>query len=159
MRVLVSGIIGIFLLGGVVSAQYETTAPAPPPAAPTSPTPASQARANVRAEVNTAATHAGFASEGGNLGYVRLHLRHALNCLEGPRGANFNKSWGNVCEGQGNGILTDLKSTPNGSTMIVLARQADAIALKGIRTAKLADAKASARQVASLLRQIARKLK
>lgn len=86
-------------------------------------------------------------------------LGHALNCLEGPKGKNFNKAWGNVCEGQGNGILTDLKSAAAGSTLIALARKADDIALKGVKTTSLAHAKSSARQVASLLDQIAKTLK
>ncbi|HEV8338535.1 MAG TPA: hypothetical protein VGR25_02625 [bacterium] len=162
MKALLSGIALILLFaGGVAYAQYSTPAPPPPAPAPASPAPASpspraQAPANVKAEVTTAATHAGFAAKGGNFPYVRLHLGHALNCLEGPKGKNFNKSWGNVCEGQGNGILTDLKSAP---TLIALARKADGIALKGTKTTSLVEAKSAAQQVAGLLSQIAKQLK
>lgn len=158
MKALLYGIVLVLLLaGGIADAQYET--PAPPPAPPpASPAPKAQT-ANVKAEVTTAATHAGFAAKGGNLTYVRQHLGHALNCLEGPRGENFNRAWGNVCEGQGNGILIDLKLAPMGSTLMALARKADEIAIKGTKTTSLAQAKPAAQQVASLLTQIGKKLK
>ncbi len=154
----------LLFAGGVAYAQYSTPAPpppAPPPASPVpaSPTPRAQAPANVKAEVTTAAAHAGFAAKGGTLPYVRQHLGHALNCLEGPSGPNFNRAWGNVCEGQGSGILTDLKSAPLGSTLIALARKADGIALKGTQTTSLAQAKSAAQQVTTLLNEIAKQLK
>ncbi len=41
---------------------------------------------------------------------TRLHLQHTINCLEGPSGKNFQRSSAYPCEGQGSGIIPDLKS-------------------------------------------------
>ena len=40
----------------------------------------------------------------------KTHLQHTLNCLDGPRGEGFNAAPGNPCQGQGNGILNDLRA-------------------------------------------------
>jgi hypothetical protein len=41
---------------------------------------------------------------------VSLHLHHVVNCLVGPNDPMFDKAAGNPCQGQGNGILPDIKA-------------------------------------------------
>ncbi|MCS7173546.1 MAG: hypothetical protein N0A24_09230 [Armatimonadetes bacterium] len=106
-----------------------------------------------KVQARTAATHAGFAAGGDSMSYVEQHLGHALNCLEGPRGRNFNRAWGHVCEGQG--ILVDLRADRAGMSWILVAEAADELAVKGLRSRDLAQRKNAARGVAELLRLIA----
>ena len=64
--------------------------------------------AGLQTEVKTALTHAGFAAKYDTLTEVTLHLHHVVNCLVGPRDKMFDASAGNPCEGQGNGITSDI---------------------------------------------------
>lgn len=114
---------------------------------------------DVKGQLATAITHAGFAADGQSIAYVRTHLGHALNCLEGTRGKNFNAAWGNVCQGQGNGILVDLASASGGAVVILVASQADALALAGTKRANLAEMKVAAKGVVALLKVVAENLK
>jgi hypothetical protein len=52
----------------------------------------------------------GELQRGGAIVTAHLHLQHTINCLEGPSGKNFQRSSAYPCEGQGNGIIPDLKS-------------------------------------------------
>lgn len=106
-------------------------------------------------QARTAATHAGFAAGGDSASYVDTHLGHALNCIEGPKGKNFNASWGNVCEGQGNGILVDLRANRQGMAWMLVAEAADQLAVAGIRSKELNQKKNAAKGVAALLRLVA----
>jgi hypothetical protein len=63
-----------------------------------------------REQLTTAKTHAGFAAAANTLPGVRQHTGHAVNCLVGSSDQRFDKQWGNVCEGQGNGALADLRA-------------------------------------------------
>jgi hypothetical protein len=121
----------------------------PQPAAPLT------APADLRAQLRTAIQHAGFAAGGDSLGYVRLHLGHALNCIEGPAGKNFDRAWGNVCLGQGSGILTDLRSAPGGTPYRAVIEHADALAAAGVAGRDLGEVKAIAKAVGALLTVIA----
>ena len=40
----------------------------------------------------------------------QIHLQLVINCLEGSNGRHFKAAVGHVCQGQGNGILPDLKA-------------------------------------------------
>jgi hypothetical protein len=62
-------------------------------------------------EIKTAATHAGYAEKYDSMKEVSLHLRHVLNCLIGPSDKRFDKAAGDPCQGQGNGILPDIKAS------------------------------------------------
>jgi len=125
---------------------------------PVSPAAQSQGR-GVTGQLATAITHAGFAANGDSLGYIRQHLGHALNCLEGQGGPNFNRAWGNVCQGQGNGILADLKTTPGGAVFLRVAEHADSLAASGVKTAERAEARIAAKAVGALLTVIQDSLK
>lgn len=113
----------------------------------------------VKIQVETARTHAAFAAGGDSISYVQQHLGHALNCLEGPKGANFHASWGNVCQGQGNGILVDLKGVPNNTSLMTLAREAGATAIQGLKKQSVSEAKPSAKKTADLLQKLGERLK
>jgi hypothetical protein len=70
---------------------------------------AQDAVAAARTQLTTARFHAGeLAQRGSALATTQLHLRHVINCLEGPQGKDFTAAAGNPCQGQGNGVLVDL---------------------------------------------------
>jgi len=148
--VTVLGVVGLLLLGlaGVGYTDYHTRQQTPGAAA-----------SGVRRQIETAVTHAGFAAGGQSLAYVQQHLGHALNCIEGKGGRNFNAAWGHVCEGQGNGILTDLRGAAGGAAVQPLVEHADALAVTGVKTRDLTTARAAAAGVSALLKVAAEYLK
>lgn len=151
MRVVtVLGVVGLLLLGlaGVGYPDYHARQQTP--AAPA---------AGVRKQIETAVTHAGFAAGGQSLAYVQQHLGHALNCIEGKGGRNFNAAWGHVCEGQGNGILNDLRGASGGAAVRPLVEHADGLAVTGVKTRDLTTARAAAAGVSALLKVAAEYLK
>jgi hypothetical protein len=115
--------------------------------------------ADVRTQVRTAITHARFAAESAGLAGVEQHLGHALNCIEGPRGRNFNRAWGHPCEGQGNGILVDLRTTAGGADLVLVAEHAGSLAVAGTKSRSLNEARMAARGVGALLSVIADNLR
>jgi len=60
-------------------------------------------------ELATAAAHAGMAAGAEAPQMVKSHLQHVINCLEGPKGADFVAALGNPCGGQGDGAIPDSK--------------------------------------------------
>lgn len=67
--------------------------------------------ASLRAQLRVTIFHATeLAQRAGNPQVALLHTQHVMNCLEGPRGPNFNPASGYPCQGQGMGILEDLKA-------------------------------------------------
>jgi hypothetical protein len=61
-------------------------------------------------ELQTAIFHATeLAQRGDAVAASKLHVQHVLNCLEGPAGANYKAAAGFPCQGQGNGVIPDLK--------------------------------------------------
>jgi hypothetical protein len=82
----------------------------PGASAQTQPQPSSPI-ASLRAQLRVASFHAReLAQRAGNSQLALLHTHHVMNCLEGPRGPNFNQASGYPCQGQGAGILEDLKT-------------------------------------------------
>ena len=70
----------------------------------------------------TAMKHAELAVNAKSVIEIQMHLHHALNCLEGKSGKDYNASFGDPCNGRG--ALATLKSgTPD------MARADNAIAL------------------------------
>jgi hypothetical protein len=63
--------------------------------------------ADIAAELATAQTHAGLAAKAPAIDGIHMHMHHALNCLEGPGGADFDKTNMNPCASQGNGAIPD----------------------------------------------------
>ena len=65
---------------------------------------------DVRKELQTAIFHSSELAQRGNaVAGAKLHLQHVINCLEGPNGTNFKAAVGYPCDGQGRGIIPDLK--------------------------------------------------
>ncbi len=152
MRLVVVLIVTGLLLAaatGFAGAQYQY---------PSQTKPAAQS-ADVKTELKTAITHAGFAAGADSMNGVVQHLGHTLNCIEGSRGKNFNESWGNVCQGQGNGILEDLKAASGGAEFALVAQAADALAASGMKSKNLGETKLAAKGVAALLTVIAENMK
>ena len=117
------------------------------------------AAADVKTQVKTAVTHSGFAADGTSMAYVQQHLGHALNCIEGKGGKNFNASWGNVCEGQGSGILTDLRGASGSAAVMPLVQHADGLAVNGVKSSDLTTARLAAKGVQALLKVVAENVK
>lgn len=141
-------IVAIALTFGIVAVAY---APYHTQQAP----PAESTSGAFKAQARTASTHAGFAAEGSSMSSVKEHLGHVVVCIEGAKGKNVNSSWMNPCSGQGGGVLNDLKASKNGATWTLVAQSADSLALAGIKSTALADAKNAARGVSELMRLIA----
>ena len=60
-------------------------------------------------EVATAAAHAGMAAGAESPQMVKTHLQHVINCLQGPKGANYTAALGNPCASLGDGAIPDAK--------------------------------------------------
>ncbi|TMI81612.1 MAG: hypothetical protein E6H04_06240 [Bacillati bacterium ANGP1] len=101
------------------------------------------AETGLAGELKTAITHAGFAAKYDTLQEVSLHLHHAINCIVGPDDSMFDKAAGNPCQGQGKGILPDIKAKmgidPEYQAAWWLAHLAD----EAIKMGDLAKAKAA----------------
>ena len=105
----------------------------------------------IRQQLQTAVFHAKNAANQGAISSAVLHLGHALNCIEGTKGANFDASWGHVCEGQGQGIAVDLQGLPQFRQVRLLVEAADALAVAGVKSGDLAATRNAAKGVAALL--------
>ena len=67
--------------------------------------------AAAKTQLTTAIFHSGeLAQRGTAVAASKTHLQHTMNCLEGSNGPNFNPTPGNPCQGQGNGIISDLQA-------------------------------------------------
>lgn len=108
-------------------------------------------------ELQTATTHAGLAAGYSTVRDIELHLHHVVNCIEGKKGKNYFKPSGDVCEGMGNGLLSDLKdSGMAGAHALPYAEIASTVAMRGIAMGMnkdVARAKASAQAAKVILEQ------
>ncbi|MBI4277594.1 MAG: hypothetical protein HY660_03975 [Armatimonadetes bacterium] len=142
----VVGVIALVLgLPRLAYAPYHTQ-PSQPPAASGSPLDAA------RKQLDTARTHAGFATSAGSLSGVHQHAGHAVNCLVGNKDKRFDRQWGNPCEGQGSGALVDLKAA--GTRAAEALKITDEAARVGTDTLSAKDvgtAQAGAKKLAGLL--------
>ncbi|CUW38990.1 conserved exported protein of unknown function [Magnetospirillum sp. XM-1] len=60
-----------------------------------------------KAQVTTAAAHAGMAATAAELKMVKGHLQHVINCLVGPAGEGYDAAQANPCKDQGFGAIPD----------------------------------------------------
>jgi len=100
--------------------------------------------AGMKAELKTAITHAGFAAKYDSLNEVTLHLHHVINCLVGPADKMFDKAAGNPCQGQGKGILPEIKAKMGVDAEYQEAWWLAHLANEAISMKNLAQAKAAA---------------
>lgn len=129
------------LLAGAVSAQYGDYGRQQPATGGT----------DLKAELTTARTHANNAAGSEALRNVQSHLTHVVNCLEGKTGRNYNQAEGNPCEGQGSGIIPDLRGAQGGAAWMAVAEAAADLALKGSKLTDMTSARNAARGAAALL--------
>ncbi len=153
IAVLLAAVVVLFA-GTAAYSQYDYPSTPPPSPPPGQPAPAGLSA--VKAQAKVAATHAGFAAQGTSVSYAKEHLGHALMCIEGPKGKNVKPSWENPCKGMGNGVLVDLQKIKANPSLLEKARTADASAVAALKSTTLARIKAAAKQVSTLMAQIAK---
>jgi len=99
-------------------------------------------------QMKTVIEHSRLAQEANTLASVKVHLQHVVNCIEGPKGRMFNAGGGNPCQGQGNGLLADMKEAGKEgggyTNAIPWVETAGEIALIGLHADTVARAKAAA---------------
>lgn len=144
--VLVAGLL-LASAGLALGQGYGGYDPTPPPA--TSPASASSNKAET--QLRTAIDHAKNSAGSGAMASAVSHLGHVLNCIEGTKGKNFNASWGHVCQGQGEGILTDIKGAKNANNLVLVLEAADNLATGGVKARDLSAVQNAARGVGALL--------
>ena len=104
--------------------------------------------AELSKEVSTAAEHAGYAADAALLTTTQAHLHHTVNCLVGPNGKGFDESFGNPCNGQGNGAIpetTDAATKTKLESALTVTRQA-------VATSDMTAAKKGASDTAAMLK-------
>jgi len=110
--------------------------------------------AAARAQLTTARFHAGeLAQRGTAVAATQRHLRHVVNCLQGPQGKNFTAAAGNPCQGQGNGAIVDLQAASasghaGAGKALTFANAALAVALQGLASNDVNEAQPFAAVVA-----------
>lgn len=152
MRVLVAAAVVVAIALGTATVAY-----APYHQQPAQP--AGSALEKARSQLTTARAHAGFAAEAGTLVGVRQHTGHAVNCLVGASDRRFDRRWGHVCEGQGNGALPDLQAAGTSAQVIKAAQDATQIGLETLGQGNLAAAQAGAKKLAGMLEDVLKSLK
>jgi hypothetical protein len=98
----------------------------------------------MQTELKTAITHAGYAEKYDSMKEVSLHLHHVVNCLVGANDPMYDKASGNPCEGQGNGILPDIKAKMGEDQDYQVAWWLARLGSDAIKMGNLAQAKAAA---------------
>ena len=94
---------------------------------------AEQDQGKATSQIATAIQHAGLSANQEAVEGAMRHLHHAVNCIEGPNGSNFDVSAGYPCAAQeGNGILNDMGDADRGIAILVQA--ANDIAVNGVES-------------------------
>lgn len=143
----------VLLAATAAYAPYHTN-PTPPPPAPGQSSPAGLSA--VKAQAKVAATHAGFAAEAQSVSSAKEHLGHTLVCIEGSKGKNVQAGWGNPCQGMGNGVLVDLERANASASLLQQARSADETAVAALQSTDLAQIKANAKRVSTVMAELAK---
>jgi hypothetical protein len=102
------------------------------------------ADAGMAEELKTAITHAGFAEKYDTMKEVGMHLHHVVNCLVGESDPMFDKAAGNPCQGQGKGILPDIKAKMGEDQEYQVAWWLAHMGSDALKMGNLAQAKAAA---------------
>jgi hypothetical protein len=121
--------------------------------------PSGGALEKARGQLTIAKTHAGFAAAANTLPGVRQHAGHAVNCLVGSSDQRFDRQWGNVCEGQGNGALADLRAAGASAQAVKVAQEATQVGVETLRQNSLIAAQAGAQKLAGMLDDALKALK
>ena len=105
----------------------------------------------MQTELKTAITHAGFAEKYDSMKEVSLHLHHVVNCLVGANDPMYDKASGNPCEGQGSGIMPEIKAKMGEDQEYQVAWWLARLGSDAIKTGNLAQAKAAAHIIGAQL--------
>jgi hypothetical protein len=101
--------------------------------------------ADLGAEITTASTHAGLAAKATDINMVHMHMHHALNCLEGSGGADYDASNANPCAKSGGGAIVDSTDAAQKAKLQAAAAQLKSgLALTDVAAAGKAATDASA---------------
>jgi len=106
--------------------------------------------AGLKNEIAAAAQHAGFASKGGDIKEVHMHLHHTINCLVGPDGQGFAPKELNPCKTLGKGAIPD--ATDDATKKALEA--ANEKAVSGLSENDLAAAQKTSGEVEAMLKDI-----
>lgn len=101
-------------------------------------------------EVAAAGQHAGFAAGAGDIGGVRAHLHHTVNCLVGPEGEGFAAKELNPCKALGNGAIPDTEDATTKDALEAALEKAEA----GLAEEDLDVAKAHASETQKMLKAL-----
>lgn len=121
-------------------------------------TPAQSSVEGIKKQLQTAIFHAGeLAQRGTAVASAQLHTQHVINCLEGEKGPDFKAAVGNVCQGQGNGIIPELKAAQasgvtGADTAIKFANVALTLALQAVQMKDVNEVQPWAKVVAGQLK-------
>jgi len=89
-------------------------------------------------QLETAIYHGKAASGADTVDKMKAHLKHVINCIEGPEGKAFDSSALNPCKGQGNGIIPDLKAVGSeAAKALEHVQESDSIAVSSLEVSDL----------------------
>jgi hypothetical protein len=114
------------------------------------------ADAGMAAELKTAIAHAGYAEKAGAMTDVTMHLHHVVNCLVGPADSMYDKAAGNPCQGQGAGIMPDIKKMMGEDQEYQVAWWLAHMANDAIKMGNMAQAQAAAHIIGLQLTSMAK---
>ena len=112
---------------------------------------------DVKKELQTAFYHAGELAQKGNaVAASKVHVQHVINCLEGTAGADYKQEAGYPCQGQGNGIIPDLKEAagkmPGADKALKEAMTAQTLAVQAVAKTDVNEVQPWAKVVAAHLK-------
>ena len=105
---------------------------------------------DAKSEISIAAGQADLASQANDLPGVKEHLHQALNCIEGPYGADYSRTAANPCANAGMGAIPDSDDPTTSATL----ERAISEARLGLGARALASAQGAASEMAATLKSI-----
>ena len=107
-----------------------------------------------KTELGTAIYHGKASVDSDSADAMKAHLKHAINCIEGPQVKNFDSSELNPCKGQGNGIIPDLKTAgTSGANALQHVQEADNIAVSALGVSDINTLRSNINEVVNHLEQ------
>lgn len=108
------------------------------------------AAADAASEIVNAAQHAEYAAQATSIDVAHAHLHHALNCLVGPNGMDFDATALNPCKGAGNGAIPDTSDAAKQKSLEAAANKAR----EGLKANDLSTAQKDAAETEKMLKAI-----
>ena len=121
---------------------------------------ASEIENKVLDQWKTAVQHSKFTQDYSAMKEVQSHLQHVVNCIEGPKGLEYDGGVGNPCQGKGTGMMNDAKAA--GSKYAQAAPKmelANDVAISGLKAKTVEKAKAAGWASQLILEQVGASLK